>query len=331
MRISCLIFLTLVAAALACSGCSDDPTTPAPGQVLRVPEQYENIQLAITAARAGDTVEIAPGVYTDLFEYTDFLDRTYLVAGVLKNGVAVRGATGHPADVIVDAQGEGWGFWCFEVDSTASLSGFTVRNALWGISGYDASPTIDKCVVENNGIAENNDFSAGTGMYFDKCTSLITDCVFRGNQARGGAGATFSVSSNVRLEGCLFTENTSTGSGGGLVVGNHSQATMVDCLVTDNTAGEAGGGIYCHGDAMTMIGGAITGNTAGLEGGGVGINGALLGIQLEGVLVTENIAPQGPQGNVGQYSGEVVLVCCETDSEGWAGPVIVDNDGCEFR
>lgn len=304
-------------------GCSDDSTSPR--------DEYvgNDIQRRVNAASAGDTVVLDPGVYTDLYEYTDFLGREIQVFCVMKPGVVVRGATGDPADVVIDAGGVGRGFWFHDLGDSTGLAAVTVRNALWGISGYDASPWIDNCVLEENGDVENVPASSGTGMYFDRSNSRITSCVFRDNESVSGGGAAFSVSSNVRLELCEFIGNRSTGSGGGLVIANDSRATIVDCTFTGNVAADQGGGIYCYSDSFHIAGGTISGNTAGTRGGGVAVGSVILGGIFEGSEIVSNSAPEGSQGYVGPYSGSVKAVCCETNIAEWAGSVLFENDGCE--
>ena len=55
----------LVAAALGCSHSRLDPHAdlPAASLVLRVPEKYNTIQAAVTAATVGDRILVRPGTY----------------------------------------------------------------------------------------------------------------------------------------------------------------------------------------------------------------------------------------------------------------------------
>lgn len=323
MRNNIIGICTLSFGFLFIWGCTDDPVSPEPDS------EPKTIQELVNAASPGDTITLDAGVYSTLHEHTDFIGRTFLVFCVMKPGVVVRGATGDPADVVIDAGGEGLGFWFHETGNSTGLGDLTVRNALWGISGYDASPWINNCIIENNGNAGNNSWSAGTGMYFDRSTSVVTNCIFRNNQAASGAGATFSTSSDVRFEECIFTENHSSISGGGVSVGNKSMAVFVNCSITDNTAGENGGGISSNGYSLVVSGGIISGNSAGSRGGGCEVRDGVLGVSFDNVVIVDNSAPEGSQGYVGDYSGEVSIVCCETNPEDWMGEVTFDNSNCE--
>ena len=317
----CVIALILHSFILL--GCSNGPASPGGGIV------GNDIQSRVDAASIGDTILIAPGIYTELHDYTDFIGREIQVFCVVKFGIVVRGATGDPSDVIIDAGGVGRGFWFHEVGDSTGLAGITVRNASWAISGYDASPWIDNCVVEYNGDVENYPASSGAGMYFDRSNSRITNCVFRGNESAAGGGATFSINSNVRLERCVFIGNRATYSGGGLNIANDSRATVVDCEFKGNSAVEQGGGIHCYCDSIHVVGGTISSNTAGTRGGGISVGSVILGGLFEGVEIYSNTSPEGAQGYVMPYAGTVSVVCCDTNIEEWAGNATFNNDGCE--
>jgi predicted outer membrane repeat protein len=264
-----------------------------------------------------------------MHEYTDFIGRTFLVACVMKDGVVLRGMTGNPEDVVIDAQGKGWGFWFHDIGSSTGLEALTVRHADWAVAGYGASPWFKACIFEDNGDLERHPSMAGAGMYFDHSESRITNCIFRNNTASSGAGAAFSQTSNVRMEGCLFVGNHATTSGGGFVLGHATRAVLVDTDVIDNTAGERGGGIYCgSADSLGVRGGSITGNTAGVQGGGVGLAFVRLGARLQGVTVLDNVAPSAPQGFVWDYSGTVEFVCGLTTPSGWVGLITFAEEDC---
>lgn len=71
----------LLAAALGCSHSRVDryADLPAPNQVLRVPEQYNTIQAAVTAASVGDRILVRPGTYLG----------TVVITGAARNNLQI--------------------------------------------------------------------------------------------------------------------------------------------------------------------------------------------------------------------------------------------------
>lgn len=323
MRKIAIGLYTLIFGFLISLGCAEDPASPG------TDNGPKTIQELVDAASPGDTITLGPGVYSTLHEYTDSVGQTFLVFCEMKPGVVVQGETGNPADVIIDVGGEGFGFWFRDCGASTGLGNLTVKNASWAVVGSDASPWINNCIFENNGSIEAHPSSSGAGIYFDRSSSIITNCIIRNNEASAGGGATFSQSSNARLEECVITGNYSTGNGGGLVVGNNSIVTLENCSITGNTAGENGGGVYHGGDSLVVSGGIISGNSAGSRGGGCGIRYGNLGVSFDNVVIIDNSALEGSQGYVWNYSGEISIVCCETNPEDWVGEVTFDNSNCE--
>lgn len=71
----------LLAATLACSHSRVDPygDLPAPNRVLRVPEQYNTIQAAVTAASVSDRILVRPGTYLG----------TVVITGAARNNLQI--------------------------------------------------------------------------------------------------------------------------------------------------------------------------------------------------------------------------------------------------
>ena len=71
----------LLAAAVGCSHSRVDPSgdLPDPNRVLRVPEQYNTIQAAVTAASVGDRILVRPGTYLG----------TVVITGAARNNLQI--------------------------------------------------------------------------------------------------------------------------------------------------------------------------------------------------------------------------------------------------
>src|SRR5262249_5815074 len=91
--------------------------------IIHVPADQPTIQGAISAAAAGDTVQVAPGTYP---ENLNFLGKTILV--ISEQGPDVTIIDGNQAGPVVTfASGEG---------RESVLNGFTVRNGNASASDY---------------------------------------------------------------------------------------------------------------------------------------------------------------------------------------------------
>src|SRR5688572_11313853 len=114
--------------------------------VIRVPADHSTIQSAINAAVNGDTIEVAPGTYT---ENLNFLGKAIRVTSEQGPQVTVIDGSGQQSSVVVFASGEG---------PQSILNGFTVRNGNatggssfrgGGIRIQNSSPTITGNIVTN--------------------------------------------------------------------------------------------------------------------------------------------------------------------------------------
>ena len=153
------------------------PCTTAHGVTRLVPSQYSTIQAGIDASTAGDIVEVASGTY-----YEHDID--------MENGVTLRGETGDPADVVVDAQQLGVAIRCSNCDAPTRIEGLTFTN----------------------GSSDN-----GGGLFCVNSSPVVVDCDFTENHANHyGGGVACGSSSSPSLTGCSFTSNTCDYYGGGV-------------------------------------------------------------------------------------------------------------------
>ena len=239
---------------------------------IRVPKHYPTIQAGIDAAKDGDTVLVADGVYTGNG------NRDIDFKGKL---ITVRGKHG-PENCIINMEGAGVGFY-FQNGETddAVLDGFTVTNGRLGIDCVGSSPTIRNCIITGNGTAG--------GLLLRDSNAGITDCTITWNNAVGsGGGIHISGSSKVTISKTTVANNLafgvgrrSPGVGGGIVIGQSSSLVISNCTIMRNRAlgskgpekfdqgGNAyGGGLYFTGSSLTITNTTIANNTASGGGGG---------------------------------------------------------------
>jgi hypothetical protein len=200
---------------------------------------YEYIGDAVAAAEEGDTVLVAPGVYTGRENINIDFEGTNL---------SLLSEAGAESTTILCAyENRGLRFRNGE-DTTSVVRGFTVSRGQATLGGAilmegNVRPRISDCVFEFNIAIEQ-----GGGAYLSGARPVFRDCSFRGNEClsgaepRGGAIACASYTDPLFVD-CDFMENDAQISGGGVYSGL-SDPDFLRCTFYGNTA-FSGGGVYC--------------------------------------------------------------------------------------
>jgi hypothetical protein len=181
------------------------------GNIINIPADYSTIQVGIDTAQVEDTVLVAPGTYV---ENIDFHGKKLIVASNFiysKNKTDIINSTidGNSDSSVVSIEN-------FEPAGT-SLIGFTIQNGLgtgdWpnvrggGIHiSRGATPTIKNCIITDNECIGNS--NRGAGIYANSSFAYISNC---------------EVFNNTAL------------TGGGIMIGNGANGTVVDsCEIYNN-------------------------------------------------------------------------------------------------
>lgn len=207
---------------------------------IRVPTDQPTIQQAITAAVDGDTILIAPGIWS---EHLDPLGKSIEIRG---EGVA--------AEIILTSPDGGT---MLTIDSPEPPT--TVFADLTFTGGVDetlvqigrGSPTFLRCIFRDNDWRAVSE----SGSCEDIDGATYVDCLFMDNQEPNG-GAVRTNQSNSLFDRCTFLDNVATGqtsgvnAGGALYVddwgcGTH-QVDFRECTFIGNSA-VWGGVIYVQG------------------------------------------------------------------------------------
>jgi len=265
---------------------------------LLVPSQYSTIQAAINAAVNGDTVIVADGTYTGTGNKNlDFGGKV----------ITVRSENG-PANCIIDCQISGRGFYFHNGEvSDRIVSGFTIKRGVinggspsmgGGIYCVSSSPTIQNCIIRNNGVSGNystsesepgGDGCGGGIACYSFSSPILIDCIINSNIAGGGNG----------YDGVGTCTRGGHGIGGGIYSGYNCAPAIINCLIINNiTEGGYGGG-----NAMGM----------GCNGGD-GRGGAIYGepVLITNCTIVNNLVVGGPGGysNHGIPPGSNGLAVC---------------------
>jgi enediyne biosynthesis protein E4 len=196
-----------------------------------VPDQAPTIQSAMDSCVTGDVVVIQAGLYEDCTH----LSNGALHIAVLPSGVSVRGATGDPADVVLDA---GFLGRCFETRNSIaefSIEDITMRRGRafsplgkgGAVFAMFSSPVFRNCVFDSN----YADFGGGAISVGYGDSLVVENCIFNGNET-DGIGAAVQVS-NTRA---TITSSTFYGSRGSSVHYSNEDLALDKCIIA---AGDA--------------------------------------------------------------------------------------------
>ncbi len=319
-----------------------------------VPDDFASIGAAVDAAAIGDTVRIAPGLWTENLELGE--------KGLLLTGTA----PGNPAIVaqtVIDGSAEvAPTVW---IGGTGTLPlrlrGLTVQGGAgalvstphWrriggGVYCESGELTIDHCRIADNRFGEGS--AAGGGIFVGEAGELLLQAstvvgnradeggglaieggsaVLRmvriaHNNAADGGGARVSGSGRLDAENCIFEANGPVqidymGLGGGAIsCRGGGEVRLNSCGLFDNNA-ENGGAVICGG-YFEMRGGTIASNRAASDGGGLRILGSGAA-DLENVVIARNWAFWGG-GAVRKSGGELRLEWCTVVMNGGGGTIV---------
>ncbi len=267
---------------------------------------YPTIQAGIDSASAGDTVQVAAGVYTDIF-YPPGADTTQCVVH-MKTGVSLIGAG--KGLTIIDPQTLGRGIYCYGVAS-GRIEGLTVRNAFAQVYGagiyctQGSSPTIEDCEVTSC-------TDGGIIITYNSHPDLL-HCDVTDNGAKQGGGIAIEDNSSPTITGCTVTGNYAP-AGGGVYIRQGCAPTMDSCVVDSNylnTLNGAGGGIGIVSASLTLRNSTVNGNLSTGTGGGIAaIDNTTLIVKDTYIQGNSTTADYGPGGGIYVEFSDVSLARC---------------------
>ncbi|MFH1679451.1 MAG: right-handed parallel beta-helix repeat-containing protein [Candidatus Eisenbacteria bacterium] len=206
-----------------------------------VPSEAPTIQAGIDSAGAGDTVTVAANTY---YEH-DLL---------MKSGIVLRGETGLPEDVVIDADSLGRVFsipdttdsmWIRHVTITG---GYVTDDYLAEGGGIycEGNLILENCVIAGNAahgssVGAHGVSAHGGGIAFDSCTPHLIRCLITGNTAVAEAAP----------------GQYASAYGGGIHT-NNCQPFLTECTISHNdlihtAPGDGrGGGIWCGNTSMLV-------------------------------------------------------------------------------
>ena len=168
-------------------------------QNIVVPSDYDNIQSAVNAAEAFDTITVLPGTYSG--------DGNINI-DLLGKKIYLQSQDG-PENTIIDCQQLGRGFYLhLYEDSTTVIDGFSIINAEsgsdiengGGLGIFWSSPLVINCIIDNCHSEK------GGAMMIQNSHAILRNCIISNNRADYFAGICI-IDSDVLIGNTLFDGN----------------------------------------------------------------------------------------------------------------------------
>lgn len=194
---------------------------------------WPTIRTGALASTAGDTVEVACGLYAE--------------SGItLRPGVVIRSTTGDPGCVRIIPSAFGRIIYCDPTPGQRWLEGVTIADG---------------------------DAAGGAAVWCVDSVAWIRDCIFESNQSMHDGGAIVASHGDLLISNCTFASNSLSGStddhsrGGAIYLNNESSAEINGCTFSDNVAAN-GGAIWARDSELTLSN-CVLRNNMSLTGGAV--------------------------------------------------------------
>ncbi len=293
---------------------TDSDCSPCEPPVTRqVPSAYATIQDAIDACCNGDTIMVAPGIYTGAGNHNLVFGEPFVV---------IRSTDG-PEWTVLDCQDEARAFIVDGAGTGVLIEDLTIRNG----SGWPASG--GGVLVDNNAYCylrgcqlESGGGSWGGGvMARNGAVCIIENSVITNNTAGSGGGIAVSSGASLTCWSTILDGNSSA-IGSGLFVATDATAHVDSCLIL-NGSGSSEAAVHVESGELLLTGVTVRDNsTAGI---GIWSTGA---ITVERTLVFSNSGAAAS----GDGSGTFTISDCNVygNSGGdWIGPLdgMLGQDG----
>lgn len=224
-----LLILVMVATLIV--GCNDDNVIdpgPLRDDVVHVPLEAPTIQDGLDSAGVGDTVLVAPGVYTGPGNRDIIFPEVRIVL------MSEKGPDSTIINILGSADEPHFGIDMIRAPAGTKIQGFTIRNAVNSQAGainiHECSPHISNCVFAGNATTVS-----GGAIKCKGASPKFVQCSFIGNASAYGGAVHMMAGSTPEFDRCLFY-----GNGGGAFASNNS-ATDLPLLTCSNVYGNQGG------------------------------------------------------------------------------------------
>jgi hypothetical protein len=301
---------------------------------------YLCVQDALAAARSGDEIRVAKGIYKPDQHFVRGRSPRVLASGdrtatfQLINGVTIKGGYAGFGEPDSDARDVN----LYETILSGDLNGDDVdvsdpydlvteptrtENSYHVVagSGTDETAVLDGLFITAGNANGNQPHDKGGGMFNDPGSPTVTNCTFTENSARIiGGGMLNDVGSSTVVTNCTFTGNLALFDGGGMFNFSNGIPTVENCTFSGNSA-KLGGGMYNDVESNTTVTNCtFSNNWAESQGGGM-YNDVKSNITVTNCTFSDNWA-ESQGGGMYNLSNHPTLTNCifsENSAEGSGG------------
>ena len=235
------------------------------------PKAYPKLQDAIAAARSGDQIWVAKGVYYP-DEGAGLTNNDPTLSFTLKNGVRIYGGFGggenslnqrNPTTNVTILSGD--------IDKNdANTDGNFIAETPHDIVGQNTYYVVSSNQTQQITVLDGFVITAGQGggMFNDHSSPQLANLTFSGNSATDGGGM-LNIESHPTLTNVTFRNNSASADGvGGGMANDNSNPTLTNVTFSGNSAAW-GGGMYDSNSTSTLTNVTFSGNSATEGGGGM--------------------------------------------------------------
>jgi len=135
-------------------------------------------------------------------------------------------------------------------------------------SGTDSTAMIEGFKITAGYASGPGSGDHGGGIYTESGSPTISNCIFTENRSASTGGGMHIEGSPI-LYDCVVTGNSAPNHGGGMYIGGSGSPTLVDCTFRNNSTDERGGGIYAQTGGVLTLTNCMFGNNSAESGGGM--------------------------------------------------------------
>ena len=282
----------------------------------RIPQDFASLQAAVSLATDGDTLFLAPGIYSEPALPTEFgptmlvLDTALTIIGSSEGDVVLHG--GYQGRILLAETGA----------SGSRLEGLQFRGGLaW--AGGAIHQRCALLMIDGCDFMDNSAERAGGAIFTGDGSVSCSGCLFDGNRSGDLGGGLLVIEGAADLSGCTLVGNDAE-RGGGMFIGPSGHVEVRQCIMVGDSA-DRGGWAFIEDGFLYGVHCTFFGVPGDMESGGI----ELAGEQGSAYLETSILCYSGRPAISGEREGSAMLLCCNLYGNvggDWAGPVAAQSE-----